>query len=254
MKLVWAALVLAGWAAAQPVTFGVLADVQYADKDTAGRRAYRAALPRLEEFVADLNRRSLDFVIQLGDLVDGGAENYARAMAVFNHIRAKKYHVRGNHDAEFAKPGWYDFTVRGWRFLVLDGMDLSVADPAGRAMLAGLTGKPNAQEWNGGAGPKQLQWLERTLGEVDRRGRRVAVFCHFPVLEAAATPAHLLWNAAEVLATLERHRSVAAYICGHDHRGGRAQPDGVLHLTLPGMVEGAGYEVLEAGRTLRSVR
>ncbi len=254
MKLIWTALALAGLASAQPVTFGVLADVQYADQETAGRRAYRAALPRLEEFAADLNRKDLAFVIQLGDLVDGGAENYARAMAAFNRIRAPKYHVRGNHDAAFAKPGWYDFTVRGWRFVVLDGMDLSIADAAGRAMLAALKGEPNAQEWNGGVGQKQSEWLERTLATADRDGQRVAVFCHFPVLEAATTPAHLLWNAAEVLATLERHPCVAAYVCGHDHRGGRAERNGILHLTMPGVVEGAGYDVLEAGRTLRGVK
>lgn len=230
---------LLGAAAAQaPFRFGVVADVQYADQDTAGRRDYRAALGRLRACVEEFNRAALAFAIQLGDIVDGGAANYARVLEEFNRVRAPRYHVRGNHDAEVATVRYYDFAAHGWRFVVLDGMDINVAQPAGRAMLAQLKGRPNATTWNGAAGDGQKRWLDTVLAAATRRGERAIVFCHFPVMEGSATPPHLLWNAAEVVAILERHAAVAAFFSGHDHRGGYAEHNGIHYVTFPGMVEG----------------
>jgi hypothetical protein len=65
----------------------------------------------------------------------------------------------------------------------------------------------------------------------------VMLFCHAPILEAASTPQHLLWNDQQVLRTIEQHRSVAAWVNGHDHRGGYALRGGIHHVTLEGMVE-----------------
>ena len=55
------------------VTFGVMADIQYCD---CGRnwvkwtRYYRNSLNKLEKAVVELNSEDLDFVIQVGDLID----------------------------------------------------------------------------------------------------------------------------------------------------------------------------------------
>lgn len=217
--------------------FGVVADIQYADKDPAGRRHYRDSLGKLEHCVAECNREDLAFAIQLGDLVDEGAANYGRILEVFNRIHAPRYHVRGNHDAGLSAARYYDFAVRGWRFLILDGMDVNATQPEGRAMLANLAGRPNAVDWNGAVGESQKRWLDTTLAAADIRHQRAIVFCHFPVLEGSATAPHLLWNAADVVAILERHPAMAAFINGHDHAGGYAERNGIHYLTLPGMVE-----------------
>ena len=83
------------------VEFGIIADTQYAEKDNLGARNYRDSILRLEECVVDFNNRELAFVIQLGDIIDGGdnaAEELERAVAVHNRLKAVKYHVLGNHD------------------------------------------------------------------------------------------------------------------------------------------------------------
>jgi hypothetical protein len=152
-------------------------------------------------------------------------------------LKTKTYDVPGNHDYGFAH-GPYEFTQPGWRFLVLDGMELSVKSGP-QPMLEELKSKKaaNAQDWNGGVSPRQLDWLREKLAQAEAAHERVIAFCHFPVLAEASTPAHLLWNHEAVLRILEASPSVAAWFNGHDHNGGYAERNGIHHVTFPGMVE-----------------
>jgi 3',5'-cyclic AMP phosphodiesterase CpdA len=245
-------------AEAPTLRFAVLADVQYADKPTNGKREYRESKAKLVDAVREINRQDVDFVIQLGDLIDAGAESLAAILPVYEGLRAKQYHALGNHDfapgraallEQLAMPDpYYDFTVKGWRFVVLDGMDVSVGGGwpagspnllAGEQMLDSLTARssPNAVPWNGGVGEAQQRWLRDTLQAAERAGERVIVFCHFPVLAAASTPVHLLWNHDAVLSILSASPAVAAYMNGHDHHGGYAEANGIHFTTLEGVVE-----------------
>ena len=79
LSLVLACAWLAAGQAPQ-FSFGVVADIQYADQASAGRRDYRGSIGKLESCVAAMNREKLDFVIQLGDLVDSGADNLERIL------------------------------------------------------------------------------------------------------------------------------------------------------------------------------
>ena len=242
-------------------SFGVVADVQYADQETHGKRDYRGSLAKFERFVTEVNAARPAFVIQLGDLVDGGAGNLERILPVYDTIRKPHHHVLGNHDfcMERAallqrlgiRSAYYSFSHKGWRFAVLDGMDVSVGGgwPAGsentrmaRQVLSGLqqAGAKNAVDWNGAVGPAQKQWLRETLAKAAARHERVVVFSHFPILEQASSPYHLLWNHEEILRVIEDSHCVVAYINGHDHNGGYAFHNGIHHLTLPGMVESGG--------------
>jgi 3',5'-cyclic AMP phosphodiesterase CpdA len=239
-------------------TFGVISDVQYADHDTAGARAYRDSLSKLGQCSAALKRERPQFVVHLGDLVDRDAVSLDRILPVWAKVSRPRYLVLGNHDfvvprdvlvKRFGMPGsWYDFTARSWRFLVIDGMNLSVSggwppsDPhfeRGAALLEKLKQEqaPNAQTWNGAAGPEQREWLQRTLADAARKHQRAIVFCHFPALAESCRPEHLLWDHAQVSALLEASPATAAYINGHDHKGGSAQRGGVHYITMPGMVE-----------------
>jgi calcineurin-like phosphoesterase family protein len=245
--------------APQPLfSFAVLADVQYADKDRAGARDYRNSLAKLEESAGTINMERPAFVVHLGDLIDeAGAGNLDRVLTVFNRLQAPKHHVLGNHDFSVARAewlrrlkratAWYDVAHRGWRFVVLDGMDVSVLgwpreSPRyrdGQTLQGKLqrTGSRNAVDWNGGVGEEQKKWLHQVLRSATRRRERVVLLCHFPVLEAASTPAHLLWNHEEILRILDQYRVVVAWFNGHAHRGGYARRNGVHHITFPGMVE-----------------
>jgi 3',5'-cyclic AMP phosphodiesterase CpdA len=255
--LLAAALLLAAPAQGQRFSFAVLADVQYADKDVAGRRDYRASLEKLKQAGAAIRAARPAFAIQLGDLVDGGAANLDRILPVWNTLGVPGHSVLGNHDfclprevltSRLGMPGaWYSFAQAGWRLVVLDGMDVSLPGRAPGSperdlalkLLEGLRAghQPNAQDWNGAISERQRRWLGGVLEKSAAQGERVLVFCHFPILKEASTAQHLLWNADAVLQDLDRFPHVAAWMNGHDHNGGYAQRRGVHFVTFPGMIE-----------------
>jgi manganese-dependent ADP-ribose/CDP-alcohol diphosphatase len=244
-------------AAPPPFTFGAIADVQYADQETKGPREYRRSAGKLAQCAAALAGEHPAFTVQLGDLVDGGLANLDRILPIFRKLPGKVYSVLGNHDFCAPRPellerlampaAYYTFSRPGWRFIVLDGMDASIAGwpeghprrAEGEAVLARLRAakERNAQPWNGGLGSEQREWLRRALADAAKNRERAIVFCHFPVLAEACRPEHLLWDHRETLEILEASRAAAAWINGHDHKGGYAVRNGIHHLTLPGMVE-----------------
>jgi manganese-dependent ADP-ribose/CDP-alcohol diphosphatase len=219
------------------VSFGVVTDLHYAG---SGDRLTRA--------VEAINAARPDFAIQLGDLVDLDASNLPRILPVCRSLTAPGRHVLGNHDfcvprAELQRQlgmesAWYDFTAGGWRFIVLDGMDLSIPGRPAEEMLAALvaSGAAHAYDWNGGIGEAQKRWLRGVLQQAAGAGQRAIVFCHFPLLAEASTPQHLLWNSEEILRILQESPAVAAYMNGHAHDGGYALRDGIHFVTFPAMV------------------
>jgi manganese-dependent ADP-ribose/CDP-alcohol diphosphatase len=261
-----------GAASAPLFGFGVIADVQYRDGDPSGTRFYRESSAKLAAAVERFNELRPAFVVQLGDLIDGASASYDVMLPIMARLRAPAYHVLGNHDQsveagqqrEVPKRlgldrlgpglGYYDFARNGWRFVVLNGNDVSaIASPEGSperraadAMLEELKTRkaPNAQTWNGGVGAAQQAWLERTLARAAAAGERVVAFCHFPVLPPGPAT---LWNDREVLAVLEASPAMVAYFSGHEHRGGYAEQGGVHFVTLRGVVEGhdSAYALVE---------
>jgi 3',5'-cyclic AMP phosphodiesterase CpdA len=238
-------------------SFGIMADVQYCDGQPAGNRFYRNSPRKLEACVTDLNARHLAFTIQLGDFIDRDFESFQRVLPIFRSLRSTTYHVLGNHDFSVAadkkgdvlrclglEQGYYDFQVNGWRFVVLDGNDLSLharpkASPEYHQAVAlhralKAAGRPNANTWNGGIGAEQLRWLKSRLAAADRAGEKVVLFCHYPVYPADP---HNLWNGEEIVKLLSSCDHVAAYIAGHNHAGHYDQLDGVHYLTVQGMVD-----------------
>jgi hypothetical protein len=214
--------------------FGVVADIQFGDKQGSVSRDYRGSLSRLEQCVGALDKQKLDFVIQLGDAIDGYPTNAVASvkdldgvLSVFNRLTVPKFHVVGNHCQSAGKENlhqklglksfYYTFTepaAKGWRFVVLDGND------AGYGVVS----------------DEQLAWFRTTLGQAQQAGEKVICFCHFPLLKAAAE-SHRMNKPEPVLAALDASSCVVAWIAGHDHTGGYARRNGVHHLTLHGLVE-----------------
>ena len=229
-------------------SFGVIADIQYADKDTRGARHYRESLGKLKECVEDLDRRELAFTIQLGDFIDGNKtpektlSDLNSVLEVYNTLSMPKYHVVGNHCLTVGKKElqeklglrsfYYDFTVpaaQGWRFVVLDGND------AGYGVL----------------GETQLEWLSSKLAEARADKEKVIVFNHFALLNSAARR-HRMKMPDPVLNLITESGCVVAYFAGHDHAGGYAFQDGIHHITLKGMVQAPisnAYAVIEVSPT-----
>jgi manganese-dependent ADP-ribose/CDP-alcohol diphosphatase len=246
------------------VEFGIIADTQYAEKESLDERNYRDAILRLEKCVVDFNKRELAFVIQLGDIIDGGesaAKELEMVASVFNRLKAVKYHVPGNHDfwgvdreavlsTLDMERAYYDFSIGRWRFVVLDTMDIAISGGwpkesenycEGEKLLAELTekGAVNAVDWNGGIGEAQKTWLGKVLSEAQGQGQKAIVFGHVPLLPA--DDVHNLWNSKEIVNIFESYGCVSAYFCGHRHGGGYFEQKGIHYITVEGMVE-AGEE------------
>jgi 3',5'-cyclic AMP phosphodiesterase CpdA len=241
-------------------TFAVLADVQYAEKETAGPRNYRTAIVKLSECVADLNTKDLAFVIQLGDLIDGGpnaAAEIDKVLAVYNRLKAEKYHVLGNHDFSGIdrktmleklniKNPYYYFDRAGFRFVVLDTMDISISGGwpensgnyrLGEKMLNELKQKkaPNAVDWDGAISEAQKNWLNNVLAGADKKNLKVIILSHLPFTPPGDI--HNLWNAEQIVDIFEAHDCVVASFSGHRHTGGYTEQDGIYYVTIEAMVE-----------------
>lgn len=214
-------------------SFGLIADVQYADKPDHAARRYATSLGRLNQCVAELNKHRLDFTIQLGDVIDGNdgvdktRQDLDRVMSEFARLDTRLYHVVGNHCLNagrkalhkklgLAQP-YYDFVPRGvtgWRMVVLDGND------AGYGVL----------------GKQQLQWLQATLARAARRHEKVILFNHFPLLKEAASE-HRMMKPKPLQSVINQSGCVVAYFAGHEHAGGYAKDGAIHHVTVQGMVE-----------------
>src|SRR5690606_37635981 len=120
-------------------TFGVMADVQYADQDTRGTRHYRSSPAKLAEAVKAFNRERVDFVLHLGDFIDNGFRHFDTLNAITRKLEMPLHHVLGNHDFSVTpaeKPqvlsklglrrGYYSFVKKNWRFIILNGDDISL--------------------------------------------------------------------------------------------------------------------------------
>lgn len=253
-----APLLLAQPAETSSIRFGIISDVQYADRDDAGSRNYRGSPAKLAEAVQAFNEHRVDFVVNLGDFIDSGASGFDTLVPITDRLAMPLYHVLGNHD--FTKTddpyaytlsklglenGYYSTVHANWRFIVLDGNDISLyARPPGTpqheealAKLGELKDKGlrNAVEWNGAIGKQQLDWLARELDDARRHGQQCIVLCHFPVHTDDGY--HELWNAEDVLALLDRSPQVVAYLNGHVHKNRYEYRQGIHYLTLAGVVE-----------------
>ncbi len=236
--------------------FGVIADCQYADADATPVRLYRLASKKLEEAVAFLNTQELAFTIHLGDFIDRDWASFDIVSPIYERLKAPHYHLLGNHDysvddalkakvpERLGMPArYYEFTreIPKWRFLVLDGNEVSVlAHPKGspeyregEAVRKSFPDPP--PDWSGGMGQEQIAWLEEKLTAARAAGEKVILFCHYPLFPKGV---HNLWNDAELLALVARHQeTVVAWMNGHNHDGNYGEKDGVHFVNFKGMLD-----------------
>lgn len=233
--------------------FGVIADCQYCNDPGAGVRKYASSVGKLTECVGHFNQMDLSYVIHLGDFIDRDMESFDKVLPIYAKLQAPGYHVLGNHDFSVAdeykakvpsllglKSRYYDFKVKNWRFIVLDGNDISFhAYPEGTADYLQAANfydqeKITSPKWNGAIGAKQISWLEGVLQAAMKNDERVVLYCHFPVYPENE---HNLWNASEVLNVIEKYNCVKAYLNGHNHAGNYGEHNGIHYLTFRGMVD-----------------
>lgn len=237
-------------------TFGILADIQYCDCDAQGTRFYRSSCEKLREALTTLKDNSVNFTINLGDIIDRDYKSYAAVLNIIDSSSLQIYHVAGNHDysvderykkkipvIQSSKDGYYSFVYENFRFIFLNGNELSTYISGNKSVvkqaydyLAKMksNGEINAVEWNGGIGSKQLAWLKNQLDEASRINQKVFIICHFPVVPEDI---HNLLNYKEVRRILENYNNIVAWFNGHNHAGNYGNFNMIHFVTFKGMVE-----------------
>ena len=234
-------------------SYGVIADCQYSRYEDSGNRRYSLSGQKLKQAVIHFNKMDLEFVVQLGDFIDKDFTSYDTVLPILQQLNVDIFHVLGNHD--FSVPDtlkdsvmkklnlrsrYYDFAVKKYRFIVLDGNDISFhaypkeSDAYQETLLYYQQNKIDSPEWNGALGQQQLIWLRSVLNKACQSDEKVILFCHFPVYPENI---HNLWNALEVMKVIESYPCVKAFMSGHNHQGNYGFKAGIHYLTFKGMVE-----------------
>ena len=173
--------------------------------------------------------------------------------------------------------GYFDMSpCKGWRVVVIDSFDISsMAGMSDSSVRRDITKKllqtfnPNftgeiyeevlrnpKSDWklglnsyhtrwvpfNGGVGPRQLQWFQSVIEYSHQNKERVIVLCHVPIspFGTGADDMCLVWNFQPLLRIIhDRPGTVVAVIAGHMHDGGYGFDPASLthHVTLPAPLE-----------------
>ena len=235
---------------------GIISDCQYCDCDVKWDRYYKKAPQRLEEAIAILNKDSLNYTIHLGDFIDKDFESLARVLPLWKRLKSPSYHVLGNHDFEVKdslkekvieqlnlKNRYYSFVEEDWRFIVLDGNDLSFHGALTTAkkeqtdsLFNLLKNKelPYLKKWNGALSSEQLTWVKKELDSAVKKNQKVGFYCHFPIFPIDQ---HNIWNREQFLSIIKPYANVKIYFNGHNHAGAYQMENNVHYLTFKGMVD-----------------
>ena len=242
------------------LSFGVIADPQYADVDPKGSRHYRNSIKKLTDAVNELNNHSLDFVVTLGDSIDRDFNSFETILPLYEKLKSPYRFILGNHDFDVAdddkakvtkalkmKHPYYSETIDNWHFIYLDGNDISTyrqgkehpkTEEARKVLNEHKRNKlPQAQSWNGAVGKAQLNWLKTELETAKKNKKYVIVFNHFPIFPI--NKGHNLWNDKELTDLLTAYPNVVAYLNGHNHQGHYAKHKSCHFINFKGMVETA---------------
>ncbi|MDT8401163.1 MAG: metallophosphoesterase [Bacteroidales bacterium] len=237
------------------LSFGLIADVQYCDCISQGSRYFSKSLNKLNEALDDFNTSDIDFIINLGDLIEEDFRSFKPVMAILENSNKKVFHLTGNHDysvkRKFKKEvntmltgenTYYSFTSKGFRFIVLNSCEVStysgsfMSEIKANHMLTRLQrdSRPNAFDWNGALSRKQIRWLESELTEAHNNNEHVLIFSHHTV-EPAGT--HNIYNREEILQIISGYDNIVAWFSGHKHEGGYSIYKDIHFITLKAMVE-----------------
>ncbi len=224
------------------VRFGLVTDLHYADKPTAGSRHYRETLAKLDEAGERFAGDKPEFVVELGDFIDAAdsvetEKKYLRRVnTAFDMIPGQKHYVLGNHcvhtltkeeflDGVEQSNSYYSFDTGEHHFVVLDSCFRTDGTAYGRKNF----------EWTDPNIPAaELEWLKSDLKATTKptivfAHQRLDVDNHYGVR-----------NAKQVRAVLEASGVVRAVFQGHSHRNDHKLINDIHYCTLVAMVEGSG--------------
>ena len=238
------------------VRFGIATDSHYARREPVGNRFYQEGISKLEEFVAEMNREKVDFVIHLGDFKDEDQNKrtedtlvYLEEIeAVFSQFQGPKFHCVGNHDVDSITKdqflnkientgipkdkSYFSFDSTGFHFIILDAN--FHADGKDHFFKEGA----DWQDTN--VCKDQLSWLEKDL-----KATRLdtVVFCHHALHEYILNGKKFhVNNYQQIQRILESSNKVKAVFQGHVHKENFEAINGIHYITQLAMVDFEGLE------------
>ena len=227
---------------AKRLKIGLITDLHHADKPPAGTRHYQETLGKLDEAAYRFEKEEINFVVELGDLIDeadtvNSELRYLKDVnREFSVISKDRHCVLGNHCVttlnkdEFLggveqKKSYYSFDRGNFHFLVLDACFRIDGTPYGRKNF----------DWKESSIPAlELEWLQTDLKSTKKK---TIVFVHHR-LDVVSNFG--IKNAAEVRKLLENSGKVLAVFQGHSHDNDLKDMGGIHYCTLRAMVEGSG--------------
>lgn len=224
---------------------GLLTDVHYADKDTAGSRHYRDSIAKIRRAVSHFNEVGVDFAVELGDFIDAAGGDVELEIDYLKRIDrefakledATRHYVFGNHcidiltkdeflkhsDAETVPP--YSFDHGSFHHVILDACFRSTGEPYGRR---------NGHWTDTIIPPLQLAWLRADLAKTSHP---TIIYVH---QRLDPTKSHSVKNHDDVRKVLEESGRVIAVFQGHSHANAHHEINGIHYVVFRGMVEGPG--------------
>jgi manganese-dependent ADP-ribose/CDP-alcohol diphosphatase len=236
---------------------GLISDPQYCDCDPTSIRIYREVLQKLPAAIDSLNKYKVDFVMNLGDMIDRYYESFDSVSRLYESLTMPYYNLLGNHDfeeipvalqtsilARYGMPDYYyPIIFKNWRFLVLDGTELAAYSRAlhpqlaeeGDSLFQLIQDSINNRPWNGGIGRLQRAWIKEQIEIAYDERQQVVLFCHFPVFPDSNDLN--LWNDDEIVGLIGKYPHVIAFINGHYHQGNYGFNNGIHYVTQAAMLD-----------------
>lgn len=233
--------------------FGMISDVHYADRESAGNRFYRQSLAKMKEAIDRLNQEKIDFVIELGDFKDQDiTPDEARTLTyleaiekAFQQFDGPTYHVLGNHDMDSLSKqqflarventgisktaSYYSFNKNGLHFVVLDG----------NFTKDGVSYDRGNFSWDEANIPKdELEWLKNDL----KQNQLPAIVFIHQMLDESKNAKQAVQNAPEVRQILEQSEKVICVLQGHVHEERYNHINGIHYYSVNAMIDGDGPE------------
>lgn len=237
------------------VRFGLFTDIHWP--------YFAASQARLQDAVAFLKARNVDFIAELGDLKDNrdGSSRSTAANAKADLVTLEGillgfggpvYHVLGNHDTDkltkaevferiyngsdktnHPTSGYYSYDVNGVHFIVLDACFGSKGEDYSKGNISWTNANIPAVE---------EEWLRADLAAASGP---VIVFCH-QRFDSAAGSDYRVKRAATFRELFSSSGKVKVVFTGHQHVGGQSNEGGVFYCSIPAMRNSTANSFAEA--------
>jgi predicted phosphodiesterase len=235
----------------QPIRFGIVSDIHYANKQPNIGRYYKQSLDKLSECIKVMNNEKVDFLIELGDFVDKGDTGNETLKFLdtvekkFSQFKGPRYHVLGNHEeaniskqefleritnGHFSKAkNYYAFEKNGFQFIVLDANYNPNGTPYNKGNF----------DWRKCHVPQeQLEWLKGKIQQ--NRTMPTIAFLHQRLDRFYSLKNYCPDNSGKVRKILEETGNVLAVFQAHDHQGGFNKINNIYYYTSKAMITGSG--------------